>query len=126
MSSQGDISLPLHEASSLAPLDSATAWGLERIEPSDLLLLWPAAAGEAAPAFERVLEALARHCGEKPQVIDPSLPRPDSHTVWTAMIRLPNHGEVVIWAEPMRALPAKTVEALKIDGVKWLVGIETV
>src|SRR5207244_3730715 len=57
---------------------------------------------------------------------DPSLPRPDSHTVWTAMIRLPNHGEVVIWAEPMRPLPAKTVEALKIDGVKWLVGIETV
>lgn len=128
MTARPDLALPLHPASSDDATEAVSAgpWGMLEREPSDLIALWPRSAGDAPPTLDDLLSLLERHFGTRPEITDPNVSSRDPAILWTAALRLPSGQNLLLWVETMREISTENIEFLKAQGVKWVVGVETV
>jgi hypothetical protein len=104
-------------------------WGLESLEPTNLVVLHP---DETQPEQAAVLDALSEIWGQPLNILGSPEAEPDRDFKWLVVVELPKRpdGEfippLIIFAEPMREMPAEHLKHLNATHVKWTIGVETV
>src|SRR5438045_2584044 len=96
----------------------ATPWAISPREPTNLITLWR---GQKQPTFDQVIQCLSgAHDGPIESLRD--IPRRDEQMVWACAIQpVDCPMPVIMWAEPMRALPPDELETLNAESIKWAI-----
>lgn len=107
----------------------ANAWDLGTPEPTNLIVLHPR---EVPPEQSAVLDSLSRAWGQPLNFLGSPEAEPDRDIKWVVVVELPKRTDdefiapLIIFAEPMREMPAEHLQHLNATHVKWTIGIETV
>ena len=110
------------------PCEEPNPWGLGRLEPTNIIVLWP---GDSRPEQVDVVDALSRAWGRPLSALGSPESNPEMRIEWLVVTELPqrpnddSHPPLVMWAEPMRPMPAEHLEILNARNIKWCLGFET-